>query len=378
MTNDPVTADEEHLGPAELAAMARARQLAEMALGRTSPNPPVGAVILDRAGNAVGEGHTRPAGQEHAEVVALARAGTRADGGTAVVTLEPCNHTGRTGPCVDALLAAGIARVVFAVPDPTRSAAGGARRLAASGLEVVAGVQSAEAAGGALRWWLRAEKIRRPIVVWKYASTLDGRIAAADGTSQWISSPQSRADVQRLRAQVDAIVVGSGTVRADDPALTVRSPDGVLATHQPLRVVLDRRGTVASTARVHDDSAESLFLAEPEPAAVLQVLWDQGIRAVLLEGGPTVAGAFLRAGAIDEVVAYLAPALLGAGAAALRDAGIDTIADVARLRLRSVEQIGPDIKITATTDGTHDGDDGWGGSSPTGMSGPDSLFTQAK
>ena len=327
--------------------MRAAMDLGEHALGSTSPNPPVGAVVLDRRQQVVGRGSTRPPGQAHAEVVALAEAGGRARGGTAVVTLEPCNHTGRTGPCVDALLAAGVARVVYAVGDPDPVAAGGASRLRAAGVDVVGGVSSAAAAAGALCWWLFATRTGRPFVIWKFAATLDGRVAAADGTSRWITGEPARADTHRLRAQIDAIMVGSGTVRADDPQLTSRGPGGELATRQPLRVVVDRRGRVPDTARVRDASARTVVLDHAGPDGVLTDLWGRGIRSVLLEGGPTLAGAFVAAGRVDQVVAYLAPALLGAGPGVLGPAGVTTIAEAVRLEIETVDRLGADLKITA-------------------------------
>ncbi|WP_369130730.1 bifunctional diaminohydroxyphosphoribosylaminopyrimidine deaminase/5-amino-6-(5-phosphoribosylamino)uracil reductase RibD, partial [Modestobacter roseus] len=205
--------------PAERAAMARARELGLRVLGTTGPNPAVGAVVLDASGAVVGEGATSPPGGPHAEVHALAQAGERARGGTAVVTLEPCAHTGRTGPCADALIAAGVARVVVAVPEPTQLAGGGAARLRAAGVDVELGAEQAAAAEGALAGWLTGVQEHRPYVVWKVATTLDGRVAAADGTSRWITGPDARAEVHRLRAGCDAVVVGSGTALADDPQL---------------------------------------------------------------------------------------------------------------------------------------------------------------
>jgi diaminohydroxyphosphoribosylaminopyrimidine deaminase / 5-amino-6-(5-phosphoribosylamino)uracil reductase len=331
----------------ELAAMHRALQLGCAALGNTSPNPPVGCVVLDAAGDVVGEGHTRPAGQAHAEVVALAAAGPRAAGGTAVVTLEPCDHTGRTGPCSLALIAAGVARVVYAVPEPSRTAAGGAARLAAAGIDVSGGLLREQAEHGALEAWLGSVRTGRPFVTWKYAATLDGRVAAVDGTSRWITSPAARADVHRLRAEVDAIVAGSGTVLADDPQLTVRHPDGTLADRQPLRVVLDRRHRVPPTARVFDAAAETVLLDSQDPGKALAALADRGVVSVLLEGGPVLAGAFVAAGCVDRVVGYLAPALLGAGAAALGPCGVGTVTQAMRLWLDDVERVGPDLRLTA-------------------------------
>lgn len=338
MTDDMTTTD------AEQAAMHRALALAETVRGRTSPNPAVGAVLLDAEGRLVGEGATAAAGGPHAEVIALAEAGEQARGGTAVVTLEPCAHTGRTGPCTEALIDAGVARVVYAVVDPNPEAAGGAERLRAAGIAVVAGVESHAAASGALRPWLHAMRTGRPYVTWKFAATLDGRVAAADATSRWISSAASRADAHHLRGGVDAVLVGSGTVLADDPHLTVRGADR-LAEHQPLRVVLDRRHRIPDDARVLDGTAETVVLDTAAPQFALKALYDRGVRHVLVEGGPTLAGAFVEARCVDEVVAYLAPTLLGAGPAALGDAGISTLTDALMLEIESVSRLGADIKV---------------------------------
>lgn len=352
---------------AEAEAMRRAVALAARGLGHTSPNPVVGCVILDADGRTAGEGWHQGAGGPHAEIHALRAAGERARGGTAVVTLEPCNHTGRTGPCAQALLDAGIARVVYAVADPNDKAAGGAATLAAAGADVESGLLAAEAAAGN-EAWLASTRLGRPFVLWKYAATLDGRSAAADGTSRWITSAESRADVHRLRAEADAVVVGSGTLRADDPHLAVRGRDGA---RQPLRVVLDSQGTIAPGARVLDGTASTLVaVAEDAPAvpppgaetvrlpraaagpgldipALLGELYARGVRSVLLEGGPTLAGAFLAARAVDKVVGYLAPVLLGAGTHALADAGITTITQALRLELTDVTRLGPDLRVTA-------------------------------
>jgi diaminohydroxyphosphoribosylaminopyrimidine deaminase/5-amino-6-(5-phosphoribosylamino)uracil reductase len=329
---------------AEVAAMHRALALADTVRGRTSPNPAVGAVLLDTTGHLAGEGATAAAGGPHAEIAALGEAGESARGGTAVVTLEPCAHTGRTGPCTEALIAAGVARVVYAVDDPNAEAAGGAQRLRAAGVEVVAGVEAHAAATGALRPWLHAMRTGRPYVTWKFAATLDGRVAAADYTSRWISSSASRADAHRLRATVDAILVGSGTVLTDDPHLTVREA-GTVALHQPLRVVLDRRHRVPDDAQVLDDAAETVVLDTAVPQFAMKALYDRGVRHVLLEGGPTLAGAFVEARCVDEVIAYLAPTLLGSGPAALGDAGIGTLADAVMLDIESVSRVGDDIKV---------------------------------
>ncbi len=330
---------------AEQAAMHRALALAETARGRTSPNPSVGAVILGADESLAGEGVTAPAGGPHAEIVALAAAGAAASGGTAVITLEPCAHVGRTGPCADALVEAGIAKVVYAVDDPNPEAAGGADRLRAAGVAVHAGLDAALAAGGALRPWLHAVRTGRPFVTWKYAATMDGRSAAADGSSRWVSSAASRADAHDLRGIVDAIVVGSGTVIEDDPQLTVRNLDDVLNERQPLRVVLDRRHRIPQHARVLDAAAETVVLDTAVPRFALKALHDRGVRHVLLEGGPTLAGAFLESRCIDEVVAYLAPKLLGAGPPALGNAGITSIVQAVTLDVQDVRRMGDDVKV---------------------------------
>jgi diaminohydroxyphosphoribosylaminopyrimidine deaminase/5-amino-6-(5-phosphoribosylamino)uracil reductase len=330
---------------AELRAMARARELGQTVLGTTGHNPAVGAVVLAADGTPVGEGATSPPGGPHAEVVALAQAGERARGGTAVVTLEPCAHTGRTGPCADALLAAGIARVVVAVPEPTELAGGGADRLRPAGVDVELGVEQEEAEAGALAGWLTGVHEHRPFVVWKVAATLDGRVAAADGTSRWITGEAARAAVHRLRATCDAVVVGSGTALTDDPQLTVRDADGTAAARQPLRVVVDRRRRLPATARVLDDAAPTFVSRAGTPAELLSQLFDRDVRRVLLEGGPILAAAFLRDGLVDEAVVHLAPTLLGAGPSLVGDLGISTIADALTLSIVEVTPMGGDVQL---------------------------------
>jgi diaminohydroxyphosphoribosylaminopyrimidine deaminase/5-amino-6-(5-phosphoribosylamino)uracil reductase len=310
------------------------------------PNPRVGAVVVDRDGHIVGTGFHRGAGTPHAEVVALAAAGDRARGATAVVTLEPCNHTGRTGPCSQALLAAGVARVVYAQSDPHAAAAGGAQTLHAAGVRVEGGLLAAEAAE-LNQAWTFAMVSGRPRVVWKFAATLDGRSAAADGTSRWITGPAARADVHLLRAQAGAVLVGTGTVLADDPSLTVRNSDGELTGRQPLRVVMGHR-PLPPDARVLDGSAPTLLLRESDPLTVLHELWQREIRQVWLEGGPTLAAAFVRAGLVDEVIAYLAPVLLGDGTSAVGGLGITTMDAALRLNPYDVTTLGPDVRVRAT------------------------------
>ncbi|MCF3961853.1 bifunctional diaminohydroxyphosphoribosylaminopyrimidine deaminase/5-amino-6-(5-phosphoribosylamino)uracil reductase RibD [Streptomyces fuscigenes] len=350
--------------------MRRAVELAARGLGRTSPNPVVGCVVLDADGRQVGEGYHQRAGGPHAEVHALRAAGERARGGTAYVTLEPCNHTGRTGPCAQALIEAGIARVHYAVGDPNPQATGGGATLRAAGVPAEQGLlaEEAEQVNAA---WLTSVRRGRPHVTWKYAASLDGRVAAKDGSSRWITSAESRADVHRLRAEADAVVVGSGTLRADDPHLAVRGiPDAV----QPLRVAVDTSATALRPgARILDGAAPTLVAvaedadtraieaAAPDAEvvrlpraehglsveALLDALFARDVRSVLLEGGPALAGSFAAAGAVDRVVGYLAPVLLGSGPAALADAGISTLADALRLRTTQWERVGTDLRITA-------------------------------
>lgn len=336
----------EQVAPTVLAAMRTAISASEDVRGTTSPNPPVGCVVLDADGDVAGVGATHPPGGPHAEVVALHAAGERAEGGTAVVTLEPCAHTGRTAPCATALRDAGVARVVFAVADPNPTAAGGGEVLHRAGVEVRGGPLAEEVARGPLRAWSHFARTGRPHVTWKYAATLDGRSAAVDGTSQWISSEASRAEVHRLRRHVDAIVAGTGTVLADDPQLTARRPGGEPLERQPLRVVVGDR-TLPGSARVLDAAAETLRLPGGEPGSVLEALADRGVVDVLLEGGPRLAGAFLAAGRIDRVLAYVAPTLLGSGPAALGDAGVASLSQAWRLRVEETTMSGSDIRISA-------------------------------
>jgi diaminohydroxyphosphoribosylaminopyrimidine deaminase/5-amino-6-(5-phosphoribosylamino)uracil reductase len=325
------------------AAMRLAVEQADRVKGSTYPNPPVGAVILDRDGEIAGVGATEPPGGPHAEVVALRRAGERAIGGTAVVTLEPCNHHGRTPPCVDALVASGVSRVAYAVADPNPQAAGGASRLAESGIEVEAGVSAETVTGGPLREWLHKQRTGLPHITWKFATSIDGRSAAADGSSQWITSEAARADVHRRRAVVDAILVGTGTVLIDDPTLTARLPDGTLAERQPLRVVVGER-EISAEARVLNDDSRTMVIRTRDPHEVIKALSDR--TDVMLEGGPTLAGAFLRAGVIDRILAYVAPILLGGPIAAVDDVGVLSIAHAQRWRFDGIDPIGPDLLVS--------------------------------
>ena len=340
---DPgTTQDAARITPAEIAALRRALEIAADPAVSLGPNPRVGCVFLAADGTVLAEGHHRGAGTAHAEADALARArelpGAPAAlrGATAVVTLEPCDHTGRTGPCTQALLEAGIARVVVARRDPNPQAAGGIDRLRAAGVEVVGDVPAELAATAAAlnRGWEHGLVHVRPLVTAKTALTLDGRAAAADGTSRWITGPAAREEVHRLRTTCDAVLVGTGTARSDRPTLTARRPEGTLHPRQPLRVVMGT-SEVEDLPAV-DGAGEALHLPTRDPSAALATLFDRGIRHVLLEGGPTLAAAFLRAGLVDELIVHLAPTLLGAGRPGVADLGITTLAQRLDLELTDV------------------------------------------
>ncbi len=323
---------------AERRAMARALELARTPGVPLGPNPRVGCVILGSDGAVVAEGYHRGAGSPHAEADALAGAGDRARGTTAVVTLEPCNHTGRTGPCSRALIEAGVARVVYAQADSNPVAAGGREALQAAGVDVEAGLMTAEA-HELNRVWTFAMRHRRPYVTWKFAATLDGRSAAPDGTSRWVSSPAARHDTHRLRALADVVLAGTGTVLVDDPELTVRDAQDRPLPHQPLRAVMGLRD-VPTDRRVRNGRAETVHLRTQDPLEALEKLFARDRQHVFLEGGPTLGAAFLRAGLVDEVVAYVAPMLLGAGTNAVADLGITTIDDAVRFEVADLSVVG--------------------------------------
>jgi diaminohydroxyphosphoribosylaminopyrimidine deaminase/5-amino-6-(5-phosphoribosylamino)uracil reductase len=330
----------------ELRAMRTAIDAART-VERALPNPRVGCVLLSSTGEQLAVGHHRGAGTPHAEVEALRQAGEAARGATAVVTLEPCAHTGRTGPCVDALVDAGVARVVFGQSDPNPQAAGGADRLRAAGLDVEGGVLAEEAEALNVEWTF-AVTHGRPFVTWKYAATMDGLSAAPDGSSKWITSAEARRDVQRFRAGADAIMAGTGAVLADDPRLTVRDADDLPLPYdqQPLRVVVGETH-IPSYYRVFDRVAPTLLVQTREPEEVLAKMVENGVHHVWLEGGPRLAGGFWNAGLVDRVIGYIAPAMLGSGRAALEGEAA-TLADLRPIDLHDVARIGPDIRVIGT------------------------------
>ncbi|MEM9894037.1 MAG: bifunctional diaminohydroxyphosphoribosylaminopyrimidine deaminase/5-amino-6-(5-phosphoribosylamino)uracil reductase RibD [Actinomycetota bacterium] len=320
--------------------MARAVARAAQSRLLAPPNPWVGAVIVTPEGVSY-EGSTRRPGGAHAEVEAIRKAGDAARGATMYVTLEPCAHEGRTGPCAEAVVAAGLDRVVVAVLDPDPQVAGrGVERLRAAGIEVEVG-PGAEAVEAQLAPYMHHRRTGRPWVVLKLAGTLDGRTAAADGTSQWITGPEARGDAHRLRAESDAILVGAGTVRADDPRLTVRdvlAPDGE-APREPLRVVL---GAAPANAAIHPCREESGPLSE-----VLDRLGADDVVQLMVEGGATVAGALHAQGLVDRYVFYLAPAIMGGddGTPLLAGAGAATIGDLSPLKLDHLVKLGNDLRL---------------------------------
>jgi diaminohydroxyphosphoribosylaminopyrimidine deaminase/5-amino-6-(5-phosphoribosylamino)uracil reductase len=358
--------------------MARAVALAERGRGTASPNPMVGAVlVLD--GRVVGEGFHRAAGEPHAEAVALAAAGPLAAGATCYVTLEPCAHHGRTPPCADALLQAGVARVVAALADPDpRVGGGGLARLREAGVPVTVGV-GGEAAAEQNAAYLTHRRLGRPRVTLKAAASLDGKVAAPDGSSQWITGPAARADAHRLRAEADAVAVGAGTALADDPRLTARLPGHV--ARQPLRVLVDAAGRVGTRGHLFDGAAPTLVATTAAAPAGAVDAWRQagaevlvcqeaatqdggrgvdlaglaaalgrrGVLELLVEGGPRLQAGFWAAGLADRLVWYLAPLAIGGTGAPglLGGAGAPTLAAARHLRIASVERLGEDLRVVA-------------------------------
>lgn len=350
----------------------RALRLAERGRGLVSPNPLVGAVVV-RAGEIVGEGWHEGPGKPHAEVVALRHAGDRANDATLYTTLEPCGHFGRTPPCTEAILSSGISRVVSAMGDPNPAVDGlGFARLGSVGLDVRRGIREHEAERQN-ETYLKHVRTGLPFVTWKVAASLDGKVAASDGSSRWITGEAARADVHRLRGASDAILVGAGTVLADDPSLTVRDPE--YGGSPPLRVLVDGRGRVPASAAIFDDSAPTLVVSATAPpqrqkewlragaevfclapagggvgiGELMALLGGRDMQGLLLESGPTLAWAFLESGAIDKLVLYVAPSLVGGTEApgALGGAGFAPIARAVRVEIASFDRVGDDLRVEA-------------------------------
>jgi diaminohydroxyphosphoribosylaminopyrimidine deaminase/5-amino-6-(5-phosphoribosylamino)uracil reductase len=323
-------------------AMQRAIALAEKGLGKTAPNPIVGAVIIDAAGTVVGEGfHDRVNSPDHAEVVAIKAAGASTKGATIVVTLEPCNHIGTTGPCVQAIIDAGITTVVFAVSDPNEKAAGGAAALRAAGVTVIEGVLKDEATFSNRAWLMKINK-GRPFFTWKVAATLDGKVAAADGTSKWISNETSRGDVQILRRQADAILVGTNTVITDDPHLIPRGSFTGFGAN-PIRVVCGEQ-ELPKDAQIFDDAAQTILVKSKDLDLLVEKLNELGINHVFVEAGPTLASAMVDHCLMDELVMYQAPTLLGTGKHFFAFDYPTTITDQMRMDHISTQVLDGDVK----------------------------------
>lgn len=309
-------------------------------------NPQVGCVVLNPEGEVIAEGWHRGSGTAHAEIDALSKLSPeQARGATFVVTLEPCNHTGRTGPCTVALIEAGVGRVVYAAQDPSITASGGGATLREAGIDVIGGVLEDEVEKFLTEWLLSA-RLQRPHVTVKWAASLDGRAAAADGTSQWITGAEARRRVHEQRAAADAIIVGTGTLLADDPALTARRDSGVLYEQQPIPVIIGRR-TIPQDSRVFEHPLDPMVITHHDVPAALTELYTAGIRSVYVEGGPTLASAFIAAGLADRLYIFIAPTLLGGDKLALSNLGIRTLTDRIDVTIHSVETLGDDLLITA-------------------------------
>ena len=318
-------------------AYAHLCSLSRAGLGVSYPNPNVAAAIYSADGKLIADGfHNRAQSADHAEVVALKKAGAAARGATMVISLEPCAHTGTTPPCAQALIDAGISQVTYAITDPNPIAAGGAQLLTAAGITVEQ--QKSAELEFMQRAWLTKQLLGRPLMIWKVAMTLDSKVAASDGTSQWISGPESRDDVQVLRAQSDAIVIGTNTAIIDNPHLVPRGH-----TARPVRIVCGEQ-VVPPTHNVFDEQARTITVKSKSIPELMKVLSDEGFNQVLVEAGPTLGSALMATGNIDELIIYQAPKLLGAGKEFVSHLGISTLADHIGLELISAAQFGSDTK----------------------------------
>ena len=319
------------------AAMARAIECARAGLGKTFPNPIVGAVITSSTGEFISEGFHQ--GADHAEVVAINAAKSIPAGAIIYVTLEPCNHQGKTPPCTQAIIDAGIKKVVYAVGDPNPIAAGGGEYLRASGIDVEQGLLESEAAFDNRAWITKIAK-ERPRITWKIASTMDGKVAAADGTSKWITSEIARADVALLRSQADAIVTSTTTVKADNPLLTSKG-----AGKNPVRIVMGS-SEIASISQILNADSETVAIKSRDLQELINLAKARGFNQLLIESGPTFGTALLKAGLIDEVILYQAPTFFGSGTPSISDLGVATISERLDFEIADVEVIGADLKIT--------------------------------
>jgi len=319
------------------AAMARAIELARLGLGKTFPNPIVGAVITNATGEFISEGFHE--GGDHAEVVAINAAKDIPAGSIIYVTLEPCNHQGKTPPCTDAIIKAGLSKVVYAVSDPNPVAAGGAERLQSAGVEVVAGLGETEARHDN-RAWLTKVELGRPRITWKIASTMDGKVTASDGSSKWITGEPARADVALMRSQADAIVTSTATAIADNPGLTAKG-----LGKNPVRIVMGTR-ELSKELQILGNDAETLLIKSHDFSDLIKISKDRGFNSLMIESGPTFGTALLKQDLVDEIVLFQAPTLLGSGAPAVGDLGITNISGRLDFEISDVEVIGADLKIT--------------------------------
>ena len=321
----------------------RANELACLGLGKTGSNPIVGAVVVDSTGQIIGEGFHKSG--PHAEVVALEQAGQSAKGATLYVTLEPCNHHGKTGPCTEAIIKADIAKVIYAVRDPNSLASGGARALAAAGIEVVFNGDVSEITYSN-RAWLHKIKNNRPYFIWKIATTLDGRTAAIDGSSKWITGEESRAEVSKLRSESSAILIGTATALADNPNLIPRDIKTTRETN-PVRIVMGLR-EIPSDFNLHNDAAETVFLRSHDFSELRKLCAERDFNQVFVESGSELGTALLKAGLIDELIIFQAASLLGSGLSFIGDLGATNIKEKMDFLIRDFAQFGNDLKITLT------------------------------
>ena len=333
------------------AAMRRANELSLFGLGLTYPNPIVGAVVIDDVGNLISEGfHSRANHGAHAEVNALDAAGEKAKGATLVVTLEPCNHYGKTPPCVERIIKSGIKKVVYAISDPNKVASGGAKSLQNSGIEVIQDILLKEVEFSN-RAWLKKIRTGNVYITLKLASSIDGKIAAQDGSSKWITSESARADVALLRSECDAIVTGTGTVLADNPALTVRNIDrNGITDFKPARVVIGNR-LVPEEAEIRKGSAVTHYLQNHDLSQLLQLASENDWNRILVEAGPGLTTAVMRSGLVDEIFLYQAPTFLGGNKSMVTDLGVTNIQDRIEFEIREVVTLGidkPNLRVHLT------------------------------
>jgi diaminohydroxyphosphoribosylaminopyrimidine deaminase/5-amino-6-(5-phosphoribosylamino)uracil reductase len=319
------------------AAMARAIERARLGLGKTFPNPIVGAVITSATGEFISEGFHH--GGDHAEVVAIKAAKEIPTGAIIYVTLEPCNHQGKTPPCTDAIIKAGLSKVVYAVSDPNPVAAGGAQRLQGAGIEVVAGLGETQARHDN-RAWLTKVELGRPRITWKIASTMDGKVTAGDGSSKWITGEPARTDVAIMRSQADAIVTSTATVMADNPGLTAKG-----LGKNPVRIVMGTR-ELTNDLQIFGNDAETLFIKSHDFSELIKVSKDRDFTSLMIESGPTFGTALLKEDLVDEIVLFQAPTFLGTGTPVVGDVGITNISGRLDFEISDVEVIGADLKIT--------------------------------